>query len=78
MTAGTNAANQMTNTFAALATARLPAEIYLLAIGNLIVHLLTVSFPYVSPNAIQEQHISTKSEGMSQVVSLYLMFPKIS
>src|SRR5947209_5512508 len=36
----------MTYTFAALATARLPAEVYLLAIGNLIVHLLTVSFPY--------------------------------
>ena len=39
-----------TYTFAALATARLPAEVYLLAIGNLIVHLLTVSFPYVSPS----------------------------
>jgi hypothetical protein len=40
----------MTYTFSALAAARLPAEVYLLAIGNLIVHLLTVSFPYVSPS----------------------------
>jgi hypothetical protein len=41
----------MADTIAALATARLPAKIHLLAVGDEIVHLLTVSPMYVSPKA---------------------------
>ncbi len=41
----------MTDTIAAFATARLPTKIHLLAVGDEIVHLLTVSPMYVSPKA---------------------------
>jgi len=45
----------MTDTIAAFATARLPAEVHLLAIGDEIVHLLTVSLDVcLSQSAIQE------------------------